>query len=88
MCLVEALQMKVPCISFDIKVGPSEIISDGKNGILIPPFDCEKMIKEIDNLIENPDRLEELTANTMIGFERYEDGYIKEKWKSVFNELS
>lgn len=88
MCLVEALQMHVPCISFDVKIGPSEIITDKQNGILIPPFECEQMIQEIDDLIENPDRLEELSANTMIGFERYQDEYIIEKWKSVLNQLS
>ena len=88
MCLVEALQMHVPCISFDIKIGPSEIITDKQNGILIPPFECEQMIQEIDDLIENPDRLEKLSANTMIGFERYQDEYIIEKWKSVLNQLS
>lgn len=88
MCLVEALQMKVPCISFDVKIGPSEIITRDQNGILIPPFECEQMIQEIDNLIDNPDRLEELSVNTMIGFERYQDVYIKEKWKTVLNKLS
>lgn len=88
MCLVEALQMHVPCISFDVKIGPSEIITDKQNGILIPPFECEQMIQEIDDLIENPDRLEKLSANTMIGFERYQDEYIIEKWKSVLNQLS
>lgn len=88
MCLVEALQMHVPCISFDIKIGPSEIIANHQNGILIPPFDCEQMIQEINNLIENPDKLEDLSANTMIGFERYQDEYIKEKWKNILNKLS
>ena len=88
MCLVEALQMHVPCISFDVKIGPSEIITDKQNGILIPPFECEQMIQEIDDLIENPDRLEELSANTMIGFERYQDEYIIKKWKSVLKQLS
>lgn len=87
MCLVEALQMEVPCISFDVKVGPSEIISNGQNGILIPPFDCEKMIAEIDDLIENPKMLKEMSENTMIGFERFSDSNIIEKWKCVFNEL-
>ena len=88
MCLVEALQMKVPCVSFDIKIGPSEIISNHQNGILIPPFECEKMIREINDLIENPDRLEQLSANTMLGFERYQDEYIKEKWKIILDRLS
>ena len=88
MCLVEALQMQVPCISFDIKIGPSEIITNHQNGILIPPFECEQMIWEIDHLIENPDRLEELSANTMIGFERYQDEYIKKQWNDILDKLS
>ena len=87
MCLVEALQMRVPCISFDIKIGPSEIIADGQNGILIPPFEWERMILEIDNLLDHPDKLEELAANTMIGFERKKDEKIKEKWKSILNKM-
>ena len=88
MCLVEALQMEVPCVSFDIKIGPSEIISNHQNGILIPPFECEQMIREINGLIEDPDRLEELSANTMLGFERYQDEYILEKWKTILDRLS
>ena len=88
MCLVEALQMQVPCVSFDIKIGPSEIITNYQNGILISPFDCEQMVREIDRLIENPERLEEMSANTMIGFERYQDEYIKEKWKSVLIQVT
>ena len=88
MCLVEALQMKVPCVSFNIKIGPSEIITDHQNGVLIPPFECEQMIREINGLIENPDTLEELSANTLLGFERYQDEYIKEKWKTILDKLS
>ena len=79
--------MKVPCISFDVKVGPSEIINNGKNGILIPPFDCEKMIEEIDRLIMNPSVLEEMSEETMSGLDRFSDKNIIEKWKSIFNEL-
>ena len=88
MCLVEAMQMHVPCVSFDIKIGPSEIITNDQNGKLIPPFEWEQMVREIDNLIENSERLEELSANTMIGFERYSDEHIIEKWKCILNKLA
>ena len=88
MCLVEALQMQVPCISFDVKVGPSKIISNGQNGRLIPPFDCEKMVEEIDALIENPDLLEQMSEETLLGFERFSDSRILENWKSVLNALA
>ena len=87
MCLVEALKMKVPCISFDIKIGPSEIISDRQNVILISPFDCEKMTCEICNLIENPNVLNKMFENTLIGLERFSEKHIIDNWKSVFNEL-
>ena len=88
MCLVEALQMQVPSVSFDVKVGPSEIISNGQNGILIPPFDCEKMTCEIDNLIESPNILKEMSENALIGFERFSESKIIENWKNVLNKLS
>ena len=88
MCLVEAMQMHVPCVSFDIKIGPSEIITNDQNGKLIPPFEWEQMVREIDNLIENSERLEELSANTMIGFEQYSDEHIIEKWKCILNKLA
>lgn len=88
MCLVEALQMQVLCVSFDVKVGPSEIISDGQNGILISPFDCEKMAEEISYLIENPNVLAQMSAKTMSGFERFDESKIVENWKNVLNELS
>ena len=88
MCLLEALQMKLPCVSFDIKIGPSEIIDNHQNGILILPFECEHMIREINNLIDNPDKLVELSSNTMVRFERYQDENIQEMWKSIFDKVS
>ena len=88
MCLVEALQMKLPCVSFDIKIGPSEIIDNHQNGILILPFECEHMIREINNLIDNPDKLVELSSNTMVRFERYQDENIQEMWKNIFDKVS
>ena len=87
MCLVEAMQMHVPCVSFNVEIGPSEIIADQKNGILVPPFECGQMIQEINHLIDYPEKLEELTANTMLGFERYRDETILEQWKSVFDNI-
>lgn len=87
MCLVEALHMNVPCISFDIKIGPSEIITNNKNGVLIPPFECEQMVKQVNELIENPQKLEEMKAHTMLGFERFQDAYIIEKWNGILHKL-
>lgn len=87
MCLVEALQMEVPCVSFDIKIGPSEIIADEQNGVLIPPYECEQMIEEIHNLIGNPERLDEFRNKTTLGLERYQEETIKKRWMNLLEQL-
>lgn len=51
--LLEALALGIPMVSFDIETGPNEIIEDGKNGFLIPPYDIENMSYKINELITN-----------------------------------
>ena len=61
MCLLEAAGCDLPCVSFDIPTGPSEIIEQGKNGFLISAFDVEKMEETLDRLMEEDAALKELT---------------------------
>ena len=63
--------MHVPCVSFDVKIGPSEIISNGENGILIAPFDCASMAEKIDALLKNRELLQKMAENTLMDFERF-----------------
>lgn len=51
--LLEALELGLPMVSFDIETGPNEIIEDGKNGYLIPPYDLEQMGQRMVELMED-----------------------------------
>ena len=42
----------LPCISTDCPTGPSDIIEDGKNGILVPTGDKNRLEQALENLIE------------------------------------
>lgn len=50
--LLEAMAIGLPCISTDCPTGPSDIIEDGKNGILVPTGDKNRLEQALEKLIE------------------------------------
>lgn len=53
--LCEAMVSGLPCVSFDIIAGPSDIIQDGINGFLVTNNDIEAFAERLQFLINNPD---------------------------------
>lgn len=51
--VLQASCMGLPCIVTDIN-GCNEIISDGENGIIIPPKDVKALLKAMKFMMENP----------------------------------
>lgn len=51
--LIEAMSHGLACLSFDIIAGPSDVIINMENGILIPDNDTETLKNKIIFLIEN-----------------------------------
>lgn len=57
--LMEAMAAGLPCISTDCPTGPSAIIENNKNGLLVPVGDAEEMSRAMEYLIRNPQRANE-----------------------------
>lgn len=87
MCLLEAKSYGVPCISFDIATGPSELIIDNENGYLINPFDVGKMSAKLLELMNDEDKMEYFSGNTWKKMEDYKIDIILEKWKKIFVKI-
>ncbi len=81
--VMQAGSMGLPSIVTDIN-GCNEIIEDGVNGIIIPPQDANSLFENLQKLIENEDKLSELSkkARTMIT-ERYERQFV---WECILKE--
>jgi len=86
MTLIEAKTLNLPIVSYDIKTGPSDIISDGINGYLIKFEDSNKMANIINELITNPKKLEMLSGNASIDINKFYLESIVEQWNKVFNK--
>lgn len=85
--LIEAMSFGVPCVSFDCPYGPSDIISNGKDGILVEPNNINKLADAICSLIENEDKRLELGNEAKIKVQRFSADNIMPLWDKLFHSL-
>ena len=64
--LLEAMTFGMPCISTDCPTGPSDLIENDNNGMLIPMGDTEKLVAAVKELIGNPGKAIEMGENARI----------------------
>lgn len=85
--LVEAMRSALPVISFACPVGPPEIITDGEDGILVPPEDIDAMTAAIDRVADDEDLRASLGTKARESSERYSDEHIGNQWADAMRQL-
>ena len=85
--LVEAMGCGLPVVSYDCPYGPEEIISDGKDGFLVPLGDEKGLAERICLLIENKHLREQMGSSAFAKSQQYGIDSICERWLALFREL-
>ena len=85
--LVEAMMNGLPCISFDCPYGPSDIIENHKNGILVENGNIKKLADAICFLIENEDLCNQYGKEAIETSKRYSPENIMPLWKDLFDNF-
>ncbi len=81
--VLEAGAMGLPSIVTDIN-GSNEIITEGKNGVIIPSKDEEALLQSMTNFVTNPELIRALAHNARAMIvSRFERKYL---WKEVLQE--
>ena len=83
MVLVESLSLGVPVVSLDIVSGPSEIIEDGSNGLLIPKRDVSLFAQAMQRMATNSILREQCAKNAKPSVAKFSTKEIGEKWNQL-----
>ena len=85
--ILEAREMKVPCVAFDVKMGPRELIHNDIDGYLASSFDCDEMARKIEKLINAPELRERFAENAFLCMDEFRIDKIVGQWKKVLKLL-
>lgn len=85
--ILEAMECGVPVVSYQCPYGPQDIISDGKDGFLVPVGDEQMMADRICRLIEDEELRQRMGAAAKETAKQYHSDEITKQWMTLFGEL-
>ena len=83
--LLEAMMLGLPCITTDYP-GVTEIIENGKNGLLVPRNDSVALAQAIELMLTNDNLRERLIENGYSTAEHYKHGNVLKMWEQAIME--
>lgn len=87
MVLIEAMACGLPCVSFDCPHGPSDIIKDEVDGLLVENGNVQLLSQKIGRLIQDDALRRQMGACARKNVLRYSKENIMQQWKDFFERL-
>lgn len=88
MVMIEAMACGLPVVAFDFKCGPKDVISDGKNGLIIRNGDIEALAEGMMRLMEDTENRKRMSLNARKIVDTYSEKAVMDKWIGLFNNLT
>ncbi|MGB2864548.1 MAG: glycosyltransferase family 4 protein [Sedimentisphaerales bacterium] len=85
--LLEAMANGCSCISSDCDTGPSEIIINEQNGLLIPSEDIDSLAEAMERLVKDEKLRAHIAANAIKVRENFSEHRIMSMWIKFFEEV-
>jgi glycosyltransferase involved in cell wall biosynthesis len=85
--LLEAMAAGLPVIAADCPSGPSHIVRDGVDGLLVPPEDVDALARAMGALMGDPKRREALRARAGEVTERFAVDRIMAGWGQLLRSV-
>lgn len=85
--LTEAMVAGLPIVSFDCPFGPGEIITDGVDGLLVPPEDPDALADAMLTVMQNAELRQRLGQAAQKNVRRFERSRIMCHWDELVADL-
>ena len=86
--LIEAMALGLPVISTDCPHGPSEIVTDGVDGILVPNGDFQALSSAMEHLMVHEDMRNRLGEHARVSSERFSLDTVMHQWESLLETIT
>jgi glycosyltransferase involved in cell wall biosynthesis len=83
--LLEAMQLGVPSISFDCPSGPADIISNGRNGLLVPGEDTVSLAAALHRLGTDADLRKTFSTEAVRVNDRFSPDRVYNQWTDAID---
>ena len=84
--VIEAGAMELASIVTDIN-GSREIVSNHKNGLVVPAQDAEALYYAMKSLVDRPERIQIFASRARKMVRRYEQGFVRECLNEFYKEV-
>ncbi|WP_071146341.1 glycosyltransferase family 4 protein [Bacteroides ihuae] len=85
--LLEAMSCAIPCIAFNCPYGASDIIEDGKDGIIVENGNIKQLAEKINFLIENEELRKQMGKRARENVKKFLPNNVMSQWSELFLEL-
>ena len=85
MVLIEAMTKGTVPILFNSYAAAEDIVDDGKNGVLVPPFSISNYAQKLSALMANNAQWEIFSESAQKKAKQFSVEYIADKWEAVMN---
>ncbi|RCG32391.1 glycosyltransferase family 4 protein [Sphaerisporangium album] len=87
MVMIEAMTHALPVVAFDCPTGPADVLTDGTDGLLVPPGDVDGLAAALDRLIGDRDLRCRMGAAAAETAGDYAPEVVMPMWENLFEEL-
>jgi glycosyltransferase involved in cell wall biosynthesis len=84
--IIEAMACGIPVVATDCPYGPSEIIEDGKTGLLAK-MDAEDLAAKMEWMITHDDERQQMGLNAHQAAARYRSERVMSEWESAYQSV-